>query len=124
MKKLLSSLALFLLCFSLSAQSYKAYCELVPSEQFNREADINVFIDFGQKTEGRLPQIADKDSGEGIVFNSAVSALNFMSKLGWKLEYVYEKASRVKYVLSKEVTDDNQITEGFKLSTGADKKKK
>tara|TARA_B100001059_G_C17424838_1_gene375061 strand:+ start:152 stop:505 length:354 start_codon:yes stop_codon:yes gene_type:complete len=59
---------------------------------------ITVFVDFGQNTKAfgsakKQFSILDKN-GKKIVFNSMIDALNFMTRIGYKLEQVYTTTSQ------------------------------
>ncbi len=74
-------------------------------------------IDYGQE-DLKGNQFVD-ENGKEVKFRTMVSAANFMSKLGWKLEQVYNRYDQIDdspiiiWVLSKEVNSDAEITNGF-----------
>lgn len=59
-----------------------------------------------------------------------VSAMNFMSKLGWNLEQVYNRYDKMDgspiiiWILSKEVTSEEEITKGFQTELMYDERNK
>ena len=71
-----------------NAQQHKVFCELVGTQQlFSKK--VTVAVDFGQKqTFGGNNQMVD-ETGNKIVFNSMVDAMNFMGELGWEFEQAY-----------------------------------
>ena len=112
------------------AKAHKVYCMFV-SETRPLSDEIVVDIDYGQvaghlTTDRRLYG----DNGKALKFNSVMDAVNYMARLGWKLE----EAAQVmipaggsvenpvfRWIMSKMITDDAQITEG--MITGAMLKK-
>lgn len=119
MKKLFTLLMLAS-CTLLNAQEpYKVFCELLGANKFMSNKVV-VTIDFGQKTKfwtGNAKQYLVDENGEKLEFNSMVDAMNYMGKRNWKFEqaYVvtYSGQNVYHWLLSKEVTSDEQIQEGF-----------
>ena len=118
MKKYFILLLLALTGTMLSAQEkYKAYCSLIGDENSLKKGIVDIRIDYGQ------PNLKDNkfvdENGKEIKFRTMVAAMNFMSKLGWDLEQVYNRYDQIDgspiiiWVLSKEVFSDEEITEGF-----------
>ena len=106
---------------------YKAYCNLIGDENSLKKGIVSVRIDFGQK-DLKDNKFVD-ENGKEIKFRTMVSAMNFMSKLGWQLEQVYNRYDQIDgspiiiWVLSKEVDSDNEITKGFQTKLMYDKSK-
>ena len=118
MKKYFILLLLALTGTMLSAQEkYKVYCSLIGDENSLKKGIVDIRIDYGQ------PNLKDNkfvdENGKEIKFRTMVAAMNFMSKLGWDLEQVYNRYDQIDgspiiiWVLSKEVFSDEEITEGF-----------
>lgn len=118
MKKYFILFFLLLTGTMLSAQDkYKAYCSLIGDENSLKKGIVNVRIDYGQ-SDLKDNKFVD-ENGEEIKFRTMVATMNFMSKLGWNLEQVYNRYDQIDgspiiiWVLSKEVSSDEEITEGF-----------
>lgn len=97
MKKLLVlSFILFLACevFSQDQKGIQdttkySYCQIVGTSRFlsNR---VTIEIDFGQlRSIWEDNRLKDPKTGERIVFNSMIDALNYMGKLGWEFVQAY-----------------------------------
>ena len=128
MNRLLLASFLIFVSVSLFAQKpYKAYCNLIGDENSLKKGIVSVRIDFGQK-DLKDNKFVD-ENGKEIKFRTMVSAMNFMSKLGWQLEQVYNRYDQIDgspiiiWVLSKEVDSDNEITKGFQTKLMYDKSK-
>lgn len=96
---------------------YKTYCNLIGDENSLKKGVVSVRIDYGQD-DLKDNKFVD-ENGKEIKFRTMVSAMNFMSKLGWQLEQVYNRIDQVDgspmiiWVLSKEITSEEEITKGF-----------
>ncbi|HBO07352.1 hypothetical protein [Bacteroides sp.] len=96
---------------------YKTYCNLIGDENSLKKGVVSVRIDYGQD-DLKDNKFVD-ENGKEIKFHTMVSAMNFMSKLGWQLEQVYNRIDQVDgspmiiWVLSKEITSEEEITKGF-----------
>ena len=96
---------------------YKTYCNLIGDENSLKKGVVSVRIDYGQD-DLKDNKFVD-ENGKEIKFRTLVSAMNFMSKLGWQLEQVYNRIDQVDgspmiiWVLSKEITSEEEITKGF-----------
>ena len=121
-KLVLAVLVLLLGVLTLSAQGkapYPAYCTITVGRSSMSSYQVTVQIDYGQYAN---PSSDDREivdeTGYAIRFNSLAEAANYLSKLGWKFEYVYttqrDNRSREHWVLSKMVTDDSQIAQGIR----------
>lgn len=127
MKKLFS-LLLLASCTLVNAQEpYKVFCELLGSGKFMSNK-VTVTVDFGQKTKfwtGNAKQYLVDENGEKLEFNSMVDAMNYMGKRNWVLEQAYVVTTNNQnvyhWLLSKKVTSDEQIKEGFMTKEEFDK---
>lgn len=101
----------------LAQDKYKVYCSLIGDENSLKKGIVSVRIDYGQ-SDLKDNKFVD-ENGEEIKFRTMVAAMNFMSKLGWNLEQVYNRYDKIDgspiiiWVLSKEVSSDEEITDGF-----------
>lgn len=108
--------------FVQAQQPYPAFAELLGYQKGLFSNKVTVTVDFGQATSfwksTKESKIVD-DNGQDIVFNSMVDAMNYMSKRGWKFlqAYVVTEGNQNSYhwLMSKQITDDSQITEGFNI---------
>ena len=100
-------------------------------EQQNEEITVTLTLDNDEVLECAVLTIYEAggrqyiallpldENGEEIKFRTMVATMNFMSKLGWNLEQVYNRYDQIDgspiiiWVLSKEVSSDEEITEGF-----------
>lgn len=102
---------------ALSAQQpYKVYCTLSAVHHGTNIASLSrVEVDYGQ--ERMTKNYLVDEYGKAINYRSVTAAANDFAKLGWVLEDSYvvgEDNIRCIWVMSKMVTDDSEITEGFK----------
>ena len=96
---------------------YKVYCTLMGNEKDLKNNRVSLSIDYGQDSfkDNKLVDAAGKE----IKFNTMVSAMNYMPKRGWNYEGCYNSKDQIwgglifVWIMSKEVTSDEQITEGF-----------
>lgn len=97
-------------------ESYKVYCTLSALHNGATFASISrVEIDYGQEQMNKNYLV--DDYGKPLSYRTVTAAANHLSKLGWEHEDSYvvgEDNIRCVWIMSKEVTDDRQITEGFK----------
>ena len=116
----------FLLCATAfaqgSAKPHKAYC-MFTSEPVVLSDDINVDVDYGQ--EARIMSLDRRlygENGKQLKFKSVMDAVNYMGALGWELENAVQIMTPAggsadnpvyRWVMSKMVTDNSQITEGW-----------
>lgn len=129
MKKFLLVFLLSFTCIILFAQTpYKAYCNLIGDENSLKKGIVSIRIDYGQE-DLKDNKFVD-ESGKEIKFRRMVSAMNFMSKLGWNLEQVYNRYDKMDgspiiiWILSKEVTSEEEITKGFQTELMYDERNK
>jgi len=135
MKKTLLFVALVLATMCLNAQTtHTVYCELL-GEETTFGNKVKVSVDFGQKGCYKFSDNTLVDeNGKDIKFNSMVDAMNYMSKFGWKFLQTYvfisttlDKGSKVyeyHWILSKDVTNDNDVTNGFSTKEQYEQKHK
>lgn len=96
---------------------YKTYCNLIGDENSLKKGVVSVRINYGQE-DLKDNKFVD-ENGKEIKFRTMVFHLNFMSKLGWQLEQVYNRIDQVDgspiiiWVLSKEIISEEEITKGF-----------
>ncbi len=109
---------LFASSFAMSQKPYKVFCELLGTGKL-MSTKVIVTVDFGQKTSiyNTYKQKLVDDNGKSIEFNSMIDAMNYMSKSGWVFEQAYHVGVNgqnvIHWLLSKEVTSDEEIKEGF-----------
>ncbi len=122
MKKIfISATLIIVVCVCAFAQKpYKVYLELeVKNSTFRSDKIGMITIDYGQDLSNWHPsnQALVDENGEKIEFHSLVGAMNYFAKLGWKLEQAYTlsepHSAIVRWILSKSVLSDEEITEGF-----------
>lgn len=123
MTKIFLTLSAMLIAVAVSAQDrYTAYAELLGYQKGLFSRKVKVSVDFGQdvsfwKSSSDMKIVSE--DGKDIVFNSMVDAMNFMGKCGWKFEqaYVVTEGNQNVYhwLLSKEVSSETEIQEGFKV---------
>ncbi|MBQ3233291.1 MAG: hypothetical protein IJA96_01620 [Alistipes sp.] len=118
MKKLILSLMLIGCVTITNAQPmYKVYCSIIGNEKELQNGVVDVTIDYGQEIL-RKNYFVD-ENGDKIQFRTMISAMNYMSKLGWNLEETYHSTDKIMgslitvWILSKHVCDDSEITQGF-----------
>ena len=103
---------------------YKVYCEIISYMRNIFSDKTTVELDFGQDSKwlSNDRQLAD-ENGKAITFNSILDAANYMAARGWVFEQAYHVQSISKgdsgsptyhWVMSKEITDPSQITEGLR----------
>ena len=89
----------------------------IGDENFLKRGIIDIRIDYGEG-DFKDNKFVD-ENGKEIKFLTMVAAMNFMSKLGWQLEQVYNRIDQVDgspiiiWVLSKEIISEEEITKGF-----------
>ncbi len=122
MKKLTTLIfAMVLSLAAMAEQPHKVYCEVWGTSTTNIIGYL--YIDYGQEDRHRNWLV--DDNGKGIYFDTMIQALNYMAKRGWELEAAYDTQrsktmfdetkieSKHSLILSKMVTSDDEITEGF-----------
>lgn len=103
MKKLLIVAHLILISYALHAQdsTKTVYCELTPYGPGIFGKRINVVVDYGDTSYKKNNYILNEKSGERMQFNSAIDALNYMAKKGWRLVNVYVDDTRTRELSEK-----------------------
>lgn len=106
-------------------KTYKVYCEIVAQTRLLSDK-VDIEFDFGQASDFWTgDRRLYNEKGEPIVFNSMLDAANYMARRGWQLEQAFQVLNIsggysdnpvYHWIMSKQVTDDSQITEG--LTTG------
>mgnify|MGYP003589598326 FL=1 len=127
MKKLILLLAISLLTvsFSIAQTPHKVYCEIVGTGNIMGNKVSMIEADFGQSISAwnTKSRILVGDDNKAVPFNSMMDAVNYFAVRGWSLLFAYgvtdtqgmARQTAYHYVLSKEVTNDEQIKEGIKL---------
>lgn len=134
MKRLVISIISFVsvvLAFAQSDKTKSVYAELLGYEKGLFSNKVTVTVDFGQDVsfwkQGRDNKIVD-ENGKDIVFNSMVDAMNFMGEKGWSFvqAYVVTHGNQNVYhwLLTKKITEDEEIMEGFKVKSQIKKEEK
>ncbi|WP_298063264.1 hypothetical protein [uncultured Rikenella sp.] len=122
MKKLLFlAIAAILFTGTANAQTSpkKVYCELLGVRKL-LSAKVTVVVDFGQNPHDNSKLV--DENGKKITFNSMVDAMNYMGELGWEFEDAYaitlgtgaSGQNVYHWLLSKYISDDENINDGFK----------
>ena len=127
MKKVFTLVVAIFLCASSFVQEnentqpsepYKVYCEII-GQPHVLSTKVDVELDFGQAYSfwSKDRHLYDENNKK-IVFNSIIDAANYMSRRGWVLEEAYPAVNsgtpEYRWIMSKLVTDDSQITDGLK----------
>lgn len=122
MKKLFFSALLFFIIAgaSYAQKPFKVYIELLGHQKGLFSDKVKVTVDFGQAQTfffNKKNQTLVDENGKKIAFNSMVDAMNYFGEAGWIFEQAYvvteDKNNIYHWLLSKEVTSPEQITEGF-----------
>lgn len=123
----ITTLLIALLSFATlyAEQPYKVYCSIsgdVSVTNVNSQVG-SISVDYGQ--ERLYKSYLVDEQGKRIEFSSMIAALNYMAQQGWELVSTESKYQRSLledrkldnivsvWILSKMVTDNSQITEGF-----------
>lgn len=132
MKKCLFLMLMFIsISMGVVAQKpYKVFCELLGTGKLFSNK-VTVTVDFGQETSfwfGSSNQYLVDDNGKAIKFNSMVDAMNYMGKRGWVFEQAYVvtigNQNVYHWLLSKEVTQDEAVNDGFNTRQAFKEKQK
>lgn len=130
MKKIMFLLLMFISVNAMAQEPYKVFCELLGSGKM-MSTKLTITIDFGQKTSfwtGNAKQYLVDEDGERLEFNSVVDGINYMGKRGWDFEQAYtvtlSNQNVYHWLLSKEVTSDEQLKEGLMTKEEFDKENK
>lgn len=118
-------------CFSQESSTYTSYCEIVGSGNFSGNK-IKISFDFG--TQGFSYKASDNNTlvdekGNELEFSSMIEALNYMAKLGWKLDVAYSSAIKgmgaqetYRYIIKKDVSNTDDIFKGIYIMGKVKKK--
>lgn len=97
-------------------EPYKAYCTISALHNGRTFASLTrVEVDFGQERQTKNYLV--DEYGKPLNYKTVTAVANHLSQLGWVLEDSYvvgEDNIRCVWVMSKMVTDESQITEGFR----------
>ena len=98
MKRIITSLLLFLVVMCSYAQTKRYYCEVKGIEK-ELSSGLKIIFDFGNQVSynmwGDLSsklKFVDEKNGEEIKFNSMVDAANYMVEKGWQFQQAYSSA--------------------------------
>jgi hypothetical protein len=132
MRKILCVLLLIIPLVSFAQEKKrKVFCELVGTGKFMSNK-VTVKVDFGQSTSfwsGTSKQGLVDENGNTIEFNSMVDAMNYMGALDWEFEQAYVvtmsgNQNVYHWLLSKDITSDEEFKDGIKTRADFDKEKK
>lgn len=130
MKKCLFLMLMFISMGVVAQKTYKVFCELLGTGKLFSNK-VTVTVDFGQETSfwfGSSNQYLVDDNGKAIKFNSMVDAMNYMGKRGWEFEQAYVvtigNQNVYHWLLSKEVTQDEAVNDGFNTRQAFKEKQK
>ena len=119
MKKCLFLVLMLVSVCAMGQEKHKMFCELLGHGKIF-STKVNVTVDFGQETSiwrKYMDHYLVDENGDKIKFNSMVDAMNYMGRLGWKFEQAYVVTTDMQnvyhWLLSKEVSSDEEIMEGF-----------
>ena len=139
MKRILFIVILALACIGVRAQNkYTAYCDiyLFGERSITKNAVLN--FDFG---DDKNVDLLD-ENGKIIKFPSPITAINYLSKKGWKLFSVTSSTNStmsilnqttsgiitpimvMHYIMTKDVSSDAEILNGLRTSKKEKKEKK
>ncbi len=102
---------------SYAQEKYKVYCSIIGNESELRNGIVTISIDYGQD-DLKKNYLVD-EQGNRLKFRTMISAMNYMSKLGWNLEETSHSTDKLLgglisvWILSKDVSNDSEITQGF-----------
>ena len=130
MKKCLFLMVMFISMGVVAQKPYKVFCELLGTGKLFSNK-VTVTVDFGQETSfwfGSSNQYLVDDNGKAIKFNSMVDAMNYMGRRGWEFEQAYVvtigNQNVYHWLLSKEVTQDEAVNDGFNTRQAFKEKQK
>ncbi len=105
---------------SYAQKPFKVYIELLGHQKGLFSDKVKITVDYGQAQSffnNKNKQTLVDENGKKISFNSMVDAMNYFGEAGWSFEQAYvitdDKDNVYHWLLSKEVTSADQITEGF-----------
>lgn len=98
----------------LSAQEpYKVFCAISGTSYSNKFTN-RIKLDYGQENTSHSWLVDEQ--GKELKLKSVSAVANYLAKRGWEFEDSStwgEEGGRMVWIMSKMVTDDSQITEGF-----------
>ena len=119
MKKCLFLMLMLVSVCAMGQEKHRVFCELLGHGKIF-STKVKVTVDFGQETNiwrQYMDHYLVDENGDKIQFNSMVDAMNYMGGLGWEFEQAYvitiEGQNVYHWLLSKEVSADEEIMEGF-----------
>ena len=104
------------------AATHRVYAlfRTIPTNVMGMNANVIVRIDLGQFQSGSKNYTLLDENGKELKFNSPMAALNYMSERGWvylnNFERKPDNIPTEYWLMYKEVENDSQITEGWKIS--------
>lgn len=114
MRRLILALVALVCVGAVSAQEpYKVFCSISGSSYLKSKTG-HIDINYGQENPNKSWLV--DETGKELELNSVPAVANYLSKLGWEFEDSStwgEEGRHYVWVMSKMVTDDSQITEGF-----------
>lgn len=114
MIKFVLALATMLCVGALSAQEpYKVFCT-ISGTSYLKTASSRIELNYGQENTHRSWLV--DENGKELELKSVPAVANYLSKLGWEFENSDtwgEDSRHYVWIMSKMVTNDSQITEGF-----------
>ena len=112
-------LLLAILCYSTlvyGQKSRQAYCEVIVWPYHTR-LNATVTFDFGMQT--YTTAMLYDNNNQPLRFISALDAVNYLSKRGWRLVSTYYDSfsdrKSAHYVMEKTITNEKQVKEGLVL---------
>ncbi len=112
MKKIILTAICILGCTAIFAQQpYQAFCTLYAFKGSEWNAVTKIRVDYGQPDQRNNRLV--NEYGEDLKFETMAAAANHLGKAGWKLVSTELDNGVVSWIMTKEVTSDSQITEGF-----------
>ena len=115
MKKILLTTLLLIIALTMLGQdTNKVYCDLKGVDNVSaKSVSVEIILD-GEKLE--MNELTNQN-GERLRVTQMVEAMNFMSKLGWKLETTYAIFGNGRtvhhWIISKEIKNSNEVKEGL-----------
>lgn len=101
---------------SVDGSKSTAYCEVVVYNSFGL-GKVKVVVDFGEMKDGPKYFFLADERGINIKFQTAMDALNYLSKRGWKLvsSYFVNTGASFHHIMQKEVNSESDVEKGLKL---------
>lgn len=131
MKRILTSIFIFLVVLCTYAHTKRYYCEMKGIEKV-RSSGLKIIFDFGNQasynTLGDLSsklKIVDEKNGEEIKFNSMVDAANYMVEKGWIFQQAYSSVygghSVIHWIFYKDAETVEEAKKGIMTKEEYDK---